>query len=749
MKAVVGLVLTGLVLSGCMTMPKNWSLANQGKFYELQHSLEQQKKVKGPLNTADLYYYCTSLFKLKKFNNLFSCLDELEQGIEQGDRSINNKVSATSEHIPYDLRAKALIELGNYKAAIPLSNKAYNIVEKSDDNQTHGNTIVTLETYGLASALNGNVKKALWVARKIEKVPTSGFLALLKMWKANALVKIYFAIGEYEKALEAIEKNKTGAMYVFMGLTGKEFKEIRLPQQLMASKIYYETGNVIEAEKVLDSLLNDRMIENDKTVLWNALFLKSKITASSSTQQAVSLLSKSIEVIEQQRQTIGGDSAKIGFVGDKQGVYADLVKLLIQQEQYREAFEYVERGKARALVDMLAQRKNFGSTPSTALLTELDHLERQSLILASRNINEATTRKATIGNIKDQLLEASPELASLVSVSAIKTADIQRNLSKEEVALEYYGEGDDLYAFVLTNTSVKAIKLDGSSLSNDVASLRQELQNYQSTDYKTSTKDMYNRIIKPVAHLLTGKKLTIIPHGPLHYLPFAALNDGKSYMVDKFVMRFLPSASVMTFLNKKTNPTQDLLAFGNPDLNDPELDLPGAEEETKVINSGWKGSKVLLRKYASEANFKKFAPSFKYLHLASHGEFNPDEPLQSRMLLAPGDGEDGNLTVDELYTLRLNADMVTLSACETGLGAVDNGDDVIGLTRGFLYAGAKSIVASLWPVSDEATAYLMKRFYKNLKTMKRDRALRNALVVTKSKYPHPIFWSAFQMTGTS
>ena len=261
---------------------------------------------------------------------------------------------------------------------------------------------------------------------------------------------------------------------------------------------------------------------------------------------------------------------------------------------------------------------------------------------------------------------------------------------------------------------------------------------------------MYDRIVRPVSDKLKGYQLlTIVPHGALHYLPFAALNDGEQYLIDRYDLRLLPSASVLRFLDKEGSASQELLALGNPDLGDPKYDLPGAEEEIKAIDQDWKGTRILLRNLASEANFKKFAPSFRFLHLASHGEFNPDEPLQSRMLLAPGDGEDGNLTVDELYDLRLNADLVTLSACETGLGNVESGDDVIGLTRGFLYAGAKSIVASLWPVSDKATAFLMERFYANLKNMSKAGALRQALVATKKKFPHPSFWSAFNLIGAA
>ncbi len=248
---------------------------------------------------------------------------------------------------------------------------------------------------------------------------------------------------------------------------------------------------------------------------------------------------------------------------------------------------------------------------------------------------------------------------------------------------------------------------------------------------------------------LRGKLLTVVPHGPLHYLPFAALHDGERYLIERTEIRLLPSASVLAFLDKKTAATQDLLAFGNPDRNDPKLALPGAEAETRAIDQGRRNSRILLRKLASEANFKKFAPSFRYLHLASHGEFNADNPLQSRLLLAAGQGEDGNLTVNELYDLRLNAELVTLSACETGLGEIKSGDDVIGLTRGFLYAGARSTVTSLWPVSDDSTAHLMKVFYAKLKAGSKTSALRAALLSTKAKFSHPFYWSAFNLTGAT
>ena len=128
---------------------------------------------------------------------------------------------------------------------------------------------------------------------------------------------------------------------------------------------------------------------------------------------------------------------------------------------------------------------------------------------------------------------------------------------------------------------------------------------------------------------------------------------------------------------------------------------------------------------------------------------NTKKPLDSALLLAEDDTNDGKLTVGELYSLRLNADLVTLSACETGLGQINSGDDVVGLTRGFLYAGTSSVVASLWQVDDEATSQLMIQFYSELAQKPKSEALRAAQLTIRKKYPHPFFWSAFYLTGSA
>jgi CHAT domain-containing protein len=206
----------------------------------------------------------------------------------------------------------------------------------------------------------------------------------------------------------------------------------------------------------------------------------------------------------------------------------------------------------------------------------------------------------------------------------------------------------------------------------------------------------------------------------------------------------------MTFLkDRREGHAGNLLAFGNPDLGDPTYDLPGAQYEAIAITKDNPKSKLLLRKQATETAVKQYGAEFRYLHFATHGTFDAEKPLSSGLLLAGDSENDGMLTVGELYDLYLPADLVTLSACETALGKVANGDDVVGFTRGFLYAGTSSIVSSLWKVDDKATSILMQQFYESLKETDKRSALRIAQLKVKDTYnSHPYFWAAFQITGS-
>jgi CHAT domain-containing protein len=177
------------------------------------------------------------------------------------------------------------------------------------------------------------------------------------------------------------------------------------------------------------------------------------------------------------------------------------------------------------------------------------------------------------------------------------------------------------------------------------------------------------------------------------------------------------------------------------------LDLKYAQTEAQAIAALLPNATLLLRDEAKATFIRKNAGQFATIHFAVHGIFDPEDPLSSALLLAKDKESNGWLKASDLYDLSLRADLVTLSACETALGKITRGDDVVGFTRGLLYAGAGTIISTLWKVDDRATGDLMVDFYAKLSTMETGEALRQAQLNAKKKYPHPFYWASFQLTG--
>jgi CHAT domain-containing protein len=202
--------------------------------------------------------------------------------------------------------------------------------------------------------------------------------------------------------------------------------------------------------------------------------------------------------------------------------------------------------------------------------------------------------------------------------------------------------------------------------------------------------------------------------------------DGR-YLIEKYPIYYLSSASLLQFVQEKRKAGREkVLAFGNPDLGDPEKNLEYAELEAEEVKNVYPESTVYVKKEASEEKSKSLSPNYDVLHFATHAQLNEDDPLSSAVLLAKGGKEDGRLEVREIFGMDLKANLVVLSGCDTALGKLSTGDELIGLTRAFIYAGTPSVVASLWNVEDSSTAQLMASFYRNLKTMSKAEALRQA-----------------------
>ena len=302
--------------------------------------------------------------------------------------------------------------------------------------------------------------------------------------------------------------------------------------------------------------------------------------------------------------------------------------------------------------------------------------------------------------------------------------------------------------FVINRKGIVIQQLDLPNIAQETADIRHMLSSGRHTDYVAQGQILYDRLVRPIEGRLTDT-LTIIPHGELHYIPFAALHSSDTFLIEKYKLRILPSAEVVTLLRSTEKPKGSLLAFGNPSRDDASP-LPYAEEEAQQITQIYRPSELLIGKAATLNHFNQIAYKHDILHIAAHGEFNKHQPLQSRLLLTPSSGDTNDLTVSRLYSMepKLNIDIAVLSACETGLADIATSDELISLQRGFLFANADSIIGSLWRIPDQTTVYLMKHFYQGLnRQMSRAEALRYAQLETLKKYPYKAAWAAFTYIG--
>jgi CHAT domain-containing protein len=251
------------------------------------------------------------------------------------------------------------------------------------------------------------------------------------------------------------------------------------------------------------------------------------------------------------------------------------------------------------------------------------------------------------------------------------------------------------------------------------------------------------------------RQLYVVAHGVLNYLPFAVLSDGSHLLVERVAVAYLPSAAMIAEAKRRYSGTDSMLVVAPSRSR-----LQHAPEEASAIDALFRpNSRLLAGDEATETRFRAMAGHYRNLHLATHGYFNKQNPLLSGIELEPDAEQDGLLEVHEIMGLKLNADLVTLSACQTGLGAgffsdVPAGDDFVGLTRAFLYAGSESVLATLWEVDDRSTGLLMEAFYKRLghgsdETKSAALAYAQQQIRSNPKYRHPYYWAAFVLVGAS
>jgi len=251
--------------------------------------------------------------------------------------------------------------------------------------------------------------------------------------------------------------------------------------------------------------------------------------------------------------------------------------------------------------------------------------------------------------------------------------------------------------------------------------------------------ELYLELLGPVREKLKGRHLLVVPHESLHGVPFHALFDGHNYLIDSFTVSCAPSAGIYVQCRRKTaNQTGPALLLGTTSEQ-----APCIAQELAAIAEIIPEAKRIVDPETSEKALREHGPGSRMLHIASHGSFRQDRPMFSGIWL-------GNtfLTLYDLYTLNLPVDHITLSGCSTGLNAIASGDEVFGLMRGLLFAGARRLLLTLWDVNDRSTAEFMKLFYSCLqKSGQAAVALQTAMQELRKKYPHPYYWAPFMLVG--
>jgi CHAT domain-containing protein len=259
---------------------------------------------------------------------------------------------------------------------------------------------------------------------------------------------------------------------------------------------------------------------------------------------------------------------------------------------------------------------------------------------------------------------------------------------------------------------------------------------------------LYAALVAPLG-LKPGEAMLAVAHDALYMLPFGALHDGKSWLIEQRAVAMLPSLNAMrALLQSAPAAMAGALVMGNPDLRDAKFDLPAAEREAAAIAGQLPGAALYTREAATRARLMADAPGRRIVHVAAHALVDELDPLASPLYLA-GDGTSAAMTARDFYGVDLRATrLITLSACETGLGKVGRGNEFWGFQRTMLAAGARGLLVSLWPVEDEATAALMTKFYAAAATRPLLAALRDAQLDLVRRYrDQPVLWAGFVLVG--
>ncbi|MEP6740871.1 MAG: CHAT domain-containing protein [bacterium] len=651
-----------------------------------------------------------------------------------------------------------------------------------------------------------NYAKALELKLKaLEMAEAIGNPATLGTTLSN-IGQTYLMQGNYTKALEMFQR----ALPLSEG-TGDRFLMAHLQGNL--GDVYQAQGNYADALKFEERSAAAAKLLGDAEDLWYSRMIAGKsYQALGQNTQAWQALEEAITTIENMRtQVTGGEREEQSFFEDKVVPYHAMAELLLSENRLGEAFLYAERSKSRVLLDVLRSGKADINKAMTAKEKEQERTFNNDLVSVNRQISRVNQQTppdaARLANLRAQLEKIRldyeafqvnlyidhPELrAKRGEMQPINLEEANGLLPDDKTAaVEFMVTEDKTYVFVLTkggaadraDLKVYTVAVKYNDVADRAERFRQQLAEGD-LDFRARARELYDLLLQPAHSQLRDKTtIIIVPDSVLWDLPFQALRSAENrYVIEDHAIFYAPSLTVLREMvrahaesKNSSQPQTTLLAFGNPALSKRTVDqirrasmdeklepLPEAEKQVKALSQlyGLSQSKVYTGSEAREDRVKAEAGRYRVLQFATHGVLDNRNPMYSHLVLSQAQGdsnEDGLLEAWEMMKLDLHADMVVLSACETGRGRIGAGEGIIGMSWALFVAGSPTTVVSQWKVDSASTTDLMLEFHRNLKFavqaptthMTKAKALQQAsLKLLRDKnYSHPFYWASFVVVG--
>lgn len=623
----------------------------------------------------------------------------------------------------------------------------------------------------LAHAHLGNNERALLLLDEAAQAFAAAGLATQRALVTLQRAILYLHDENWSAASE--EAERAGAVFANLGLVIRQAQADLVRARAAVGQGDYETAARLARSALAAS--NDRdvrwLAHEGYHVLGNVAYAQGDLDAALDAYRAA------VTSIERIQSSLAIE-LRANFLADKIEIYEDTIAVSLRLGKPELAFAYLERAKSRALVDYLANNLEvqiraregadkdlldalmrlreehnwFYNRLSRYGLTEFDEgpaLTEETLRVAIRE------REKQIARLLERLALDRTEGLAVASSHISEEHPSLPSLDPGTVLLEYYFNDDGGTIFVVLPGGLTVVPLIARPAeirrllhqwNLNLATTAQAIASNASVDglgrnARGILSALYRALISPVAAYLAGcARVIIVPYGPTHSVPFHALLDKEQYLFEAIEISVCPSSSLLgLYAERPHRADASALVMAYTDGGR----LPAVLAEARAVAALVPGE-CYVEEEATRATLASAAARHRVLHLAAHGEARLDNPTFAHLQLA-----DGQLGMSDIFNLPLKGALVTLSACETGQSVVTGGDELIGLSRGFLYAGAATLVQSLWRVEDNSTAELMRHFYAGIRNgQPKGAALREAQrILLSTNGGHPYYWAPFQLVG--